>query len=817
MTQSPIRFTGLFSGMDTQGMVQQLMRAESMRMDRLTRRRQTLAWRQEDMRSTINLLNTFRDARATPETVGSLTHFNTFNTMRSTVTQNGTINPPGISVVTGGAAQAGSLRVTVNAVAQGDLVRSTQFQGTAVGATGEVVNPNTIIRDVLPDVTYNIHRFEHLAGANINGNASLRYDLSRLSTTPPLPQWLGQVDIVRNGNEIEYLRDSQGRVFERYFVFNDPDDPSASGVFVLRNVTGVIVTTISADDLTAIESAIEAAHNVNFDDDNFDPATDIRMTRAFRFYQLTDADGRNRYDLTRIVPVIPSLPTTFLDVGIRRDDGGYITELRDSGNRLFTRYEVAPGEFILRHETAPGVFEVIIATDLTAIEAAISDAHNTGFGHQDFDPLNDIRLTRTHDANTTTAMINGVEVRFSLDMTIGAFMNTVNAAGAGVRMTWDGARGQFFLQATGTGDDTDRVNNSTVFTGEDDFGLLAFLGFDNIRGGAFDGSFGDTLDPASRYAREAQQAKIEVRDGSPGFLEFHSQTNSFTDILPGISINLTQQAAPTNGSPQEFTIETRGNTEDTINIIRGFVEDFNNLLRALNALHSTPRPRGTGGNFFDPLTDMERAEMSDREIERWEEQARIGLLHRDNNIRSIHNQLRNAMFQDVQWVNPHTGQRETVNLTEFMPLRDAGTREDRNIGLIDLDWSRLQQALEENPDRVRALFARDIHEIDTGLQASNPANRAARAPQVGLARRLRDIVETATAFDGTLSRIAGHGVNIDENPMSRQIRTYDQRLEQMQRWLLRREQHFFNMFARMEQVMATANAQMDSLWMMGGM
>jgi hypothetical protein len=39
----------------------------------------------------------------------------------------------------------------------------------------------------------------------------------------------------------------------------------------------------------------------------------------------------------------------------------------------------------------------------------------------------------------------------------------------------------------------------------------------------------------------------------------------------------------------------------------------------------------------------------------------------------------------------------------------------------------------------------------------------------------------------------------------------------MQQFLIRRENHFFSMFARMEQAMAQSHAQMDALFAMGGM
>jgi len=90
--------------------------------------------------------------------------------------------------------------------------------------------------------------------------------------------------------------------------------------------------------------------------------------------------------------------------------------------------------------------------------------------------------------------------------------------------------------------------------------------------------------------------------------------------------------------------------------------------------------------------------------------------------------------------------------------------------------------------------------------------------EAGLAFRLNFIIENATGLTGTLRDRVGiaNGHDATTNRMSRQIQAYDSRLEQMQRWLQRRESHFFAMFARMEQAMAQSQAQMDSIFAFAG-
>ena len=731
MDVSPIRFTGLFSGMDTASMVQQLMRAESMRMDRFVRRRQTLAWRQEDMRSTINALEHFRSGNVDVIGQGSITSDAAWNMMQATVTLGSRQNPPGFSVTRpSNDARPGTYNVTVHSVAQGDMVRGGQFRGTASGITGpgyEQINLSTRMSSFL-------------SGAN----------------------W--------NASDIHYSHnvDSTGRQ-----LFD-----------LTRNAGG------------------QAAND-----------------------RIVNAAGGQVGNGT---------------VGIELDANGDIASLRDSTGRVFTATVDGSGNNVLRHTTAGGA-EIDIDRDAFQLEMDLG-GQPTSFDPNDPDVAGPDDLRVLSRPAHTTVEINGAQIRINENDTIQQFMDRVNSAtvtvgtgsnarevSIGARMSFDAVRGTFVLESTRVSDSLADGQHARVFTGRDDAGFLARIGLDNVRGGAVDGAV-DPTGPNSRFMREQSAARVEIDDNSgrtPVIIE--SSNNTFTSAetgLHGINFTISAAAVARPGEPRnEFTIEVGRNVENTMNHIRDFVENFNDLIRSLNALHSTPRPRAQNGNLFEPLTDAEREGMSDREIERWEEQARIGLLHRNDAIANLHRDLRSAMFQDIVVGPP--GNQQRLNFSEFFTA-SGGSREERNIGVIDIDWERLEQALIEDPDRIEAMFRRNVMEAavdNANPDGSLPAwvtgswsaqRNAERSSFIGLGARINDILDNATHFDGSIRRQSGlSGVDQDANPMSRQLQEYDRRLEQMQRWLVRRENHFFNMFARMEAAMAQANAQMDSLWMMG--
>jgi flagellar capping protein FliD len=115
-------------------MVTQLMRAENMRMDRITRRRQLAVWRQEDLRNTVHMLNDFRSAQTAINTPNTMMNTSVWNTMRTQITN--VTNPggstAGITVTAVNDANVGNVNVRVSQIASGDAFRGNEvFQSHA--------------------------------------------------------------------------------------------------------------------------------------------------------------------------------------------------------------------------------------------------------------------------------------------------------------------------------------------------------------------------------------------------------------------------------------------------------------------------------------------------------------------------------------------------------------------------------------------------------------------------------------------------------------------------------------------------------------
>ncbi|MBS4054455.1 MAG: flagellar filament capping protein FliD [Thermaerobacter sp.] len=126
-----MRFGGLATGLDTQTMVRDLVRAESMRVNRLTQNRTQLEWRREDMRTLNTQLTTLRNRAFDMTLQGSYRRFTAATTNDRAVT----------AVPTGAASDMGFEFSAISRLAS---------SATATSAGSIVVTPHTRIDPTVP-------------------------------------------------------------------------------------------------------------------------------------------------------------------------------------------------------------------------------------------------------------------------------------------------------------------------------------------------------------------------------------------------------------------------------------------------------------------------------------------------------------------------------------------------------------------------------------------------------------------------------------------------------------------------------------------
>ncbi|MCL2199492.1 MAG: flagellar filament capping protein FliD [Defluviitaleaceae bacterium] len=940
MNSSPMRFTGLTSGMDTQAMVNNLMRAENMRMERLTRRRTMIQWRQESLRSVITRTNDFRTQNLDFLREGSITNPNTWNTMRGSITNTGTGGTNGISVHAGANSQVGNFNIRVAQAAQGDTIRGDVDHGGNL-------NTSHSIRTILAhDVDFSAG-YTHL---QVNGRAI------RINSTDSIQQVMERVNnseagvtmrfdsmrgnfvmessntganaVIRTGGDtngwgvlqamgLAGVRTGAGggvHTAQMGTSFFRPDITADSNVFDALNITGADLDTpininIAGTNVTldqnstflSMTSAVNAADNgvsMNFEGGRFVLRRNQGFTGTIEIGGNSDLLNFMGWEAGTIGNFAHTHGTTFnvsdiagLSVDTRLGDIGYpspaitgSTFFTIAGHQIPIDEDTTLGELwtaingpgsgmtatlnengtiniraSANDGSLPEITDAItmsllgaMGINVSTLNIGIYDANNNNNNPFNIPPI--VSGINVNEQTTLSglAMINlgdpfsaahvGLGIDFTgastetetgprfIDINLGTLATNApytfrvfetdtisslttrfNNRQAGMRLDFVASTGSFQVTPTGEGDNA-RIHVGPGPNTEHGNRVLEGLGLSNII--SWDGNAQD-----DRIVQRARNAVVYYdpagTSGTP--LRIEQASNRFE--MHGVTITLTREMNATieEHGAQTFTVGAERNVDDAVEAVRNFIEQYNDFIRHINSLHTTARPRAGNSNrgpFFEPLTDEQRQGMSDREIERWEEQARTGLLHRDRDMRNMHAQIRQAMFGAVRLSDGSEISLFNVGITTVG--RD-GAPGDQLIGVLQIDEDRLRRALEQDPQRVQQLFARTGE--DAGMtDRVTIEQRNARAPHVGVGNRLEDLLRTFGEDDrGSLRQRAGYirGLNISENIMSRQLRDYDRRMDQMQQHLLRRENHFFAMFARMETAMAQAHSQMDSLFAFG--
>lgn len=267
-------------------------------------------------------------------------------------------------------------------------------------------------------------------------------------------------------------------------------------------------------------------------------------------------------------------------------------------------------------------------------------------------------------------------------------------------------------------------------------------------------------------------------------------SNTFTEN--GIDFTLN---AKTNGTASTVTVGT--DTDKIVDTIKSFIKDYNDIMDSVNTKLNEEKYRN-----YAPLTSEQKEEMKDSEVELWEEKAKSGLLRRDSTLTSMVDNMRLASITNVK-ING-----EEVNMAAF----GIGTGKWYEKGkLVIEDEDKLREAIENDPDKVIALFTQQTAETDPDKKksATNPDN--------GLFNRLSNVLATAleelSKKVGTLQYSTDKSASFNpSSTMGEEMRLLDMKISDMTSMLALKENNYYKKFTAMETAMNRYNAQSTSLF-----
>ena len=143
-----------------------------------------------------------------------------------------------------------------------------------------------------------------------------------------------------------------------------------------------------------------------------------------------------------------------------------------------------------------------------------------------------------------------------------------------------------------------------------------------------DNNFKDIPVSAGATRVDAEDAKITLNDA-----EFTSSSNVFN--INGLTI----KATGTTAAGESLTISTDTDTQGLYDKIKDFLTEYNSIINELTGLYNADSAKG-----YEPLTDDEKSDMSDSEVEKWETKIKDAILRNDSTIGGVMNSMTTAMM-----------------------------------------------------------------------------------------------------------------------------------------------------------------------------
>ena len=333
--------------------------------------------------------------------------------------------------------------------------------------------------------------------------------------------------------------------------------------------------------------------------------------------------------------------------------------------------------------------------------------------------------TKLSDAAFNTALngdkfefsINGEKFTFEKSSTVGDVINAINKADIGVKASFSTMTQSFKLESTETG-------------------TAGKLNIEQTRGNLLNSLFNSSDDFTKKDAY-GKNGTITISTDGENYTTYTSASNEYS--FDGTTFNIAKLGnfdSSVDGV-DEITVTTEKDTSSIKDTVIKFIDAYNQLLDDVYGEIQTSRPK-KNGSYYDPLTEEQEEEMKSDEIEKWNNEAKKGLLYQDNYLSTFVSSIRGAM---------------SSSKVDGFTLYDLGislATDWKSNGKLVVDEDKLENAINTYGDKVTSFFV----DSDKGLAATlnNEIDRAisTRDKKVGYLSGIAGIENTTTEKDNAL-------------------------------------------------------------------
>ncbi|WP_195841169.1 MULTISPECIES: flagellar filament capping protein FliD [Clostridia] len=382
-------------------------------------------------------------------------------------------------------------------------------------------------------------------------------------------------------------------------------------------------------------------------------------------------------------------------------------------------------------------------------------------------------------SNPLKIVINGVNINedgtLTDKSTLNQIMEKINRSDAGVTVSYmrDADKFSFVAKEEGA-------------SGEIKFDLE---GADNEK------LFGAIAKPITNPDDSQSAAKYSGKDaivlvkyaGSPDQVELTRGSNTFDLNGLNVTVSGTFNESGTGGADQAVTFNAKTDSDKITKAVSEMIKDYNDIIKLVNDQISTKPNRK-----YEPLTDEQKAEMSEKQIEQWEAKAKEGLLFNDPDLRGLSDSMR-FIFE---------GGSEKKALLESYGISTSNKYQEN--GALVFDEVKFRAALEKSGEDLQKLFT-DGADTLTGDKG-------------GVMTRLTAITDKYAsetgATKGILIEKAGSSyapVSILNNNIKKSVDRIDDYIERLQSQLKSETDRYIKQFTSLETLISQMNSQ--SSWL----
>ena len=743
------RMAGLASGLDTESLVKAMASNSLTRYNRKASKLQTLQWKQELYRNQITSLKSFSDKYLTNTSKFSIKLNSNMAKMAST-SSNSKV----------------SVTATTNAIAGNfTITQASSATKTSIASSGGIMNSNINldfskfnVDDILSTATSNYDA----ALGNYNSAAS-----DYAGATLNLVDYMGDfvkgefTDELKQKYGVDSWDDAITNLKSEYAAA----DPTADNTDLYKRISDFANTIQNNLDSEAYQDSLMSSGDTSLIDgiNTTKAALNTAKTNLADAEKAQNDAKANENGLKTSISITLDGRTKSIKINSSSADDAkqqFITgvneafNLTDGGNK----FELSDsGSLIYNNSTNDGIhhtFNVKYNSNIGLENTAYSDIANSDtLGSISF--ANSLDFTTNADGKEVCNLeINGKNFEFNKDTSISSMLSTINNADTGFKMSFSTFNQSFKLEATETG-----ANNPI-----------------NVSGSLADSIFGSS---ATRVEGKNATITIANEDGNP--VNYTSVSNVFT--FDGTSIDVSKLGnfkageVDANGNIAEaIEISTTKDISGTKDFIVNFINDYNKLIDGIRTEMTTARPKSSG-KYYEPLTDDQRKEMSTEEIEKWENQAKVGLLYQDSYLNKVLMDLQGTMSKSVGG----------------MTLSSMGiaSKDWKDYGKLTIDEDKLDKCLLEHGDKVADFFTNSSE---------------------GVGKRLTDTVNKAISTTGNVGYLTGYAgiensMTDKKNALYNEINSLQKVVSELKSRYEKEMERYWARFTTLETYMSQMNSQ----------